>query len=262
VILAAVFLIFYLDRINYAFAVIGITVIVSQVYVQLDEFSDSLLLLRLAETAIGAAVAIAVAILVLPPRIRRGLRIAARDLVRAVAQLAGHASGHLLGEDHDTAATLRSGARAVDAAYQALMATAQPMRRGLFGGFDDSTWHALRLASAARDYSGNLVTDAGMAGVLDAGTRPDIELASATLQQSLDLIASALTGSQDGIYTRSSAIFDQAKRRLEGPFANPPARPACHPRPHVHRRHHGPDGRSSWARHHRLRHRTRRARQS
>jgi uncharacterized membrane protein YccC len=94
VILAAVFLYFYLERINYAFGAIGITVIVSQVYVQLDEFSDSVLLLRLAETALGAGVAIVVAALVLPLRTRRGLRIAARDLVRAVARLAGHASGH------------------------------------------------------------------------------------------------------------------------------------------------------------------------
>jgi uncharacterized membrane protein YccC len=65
VILAALFFGFYLQRINYAFMVTGITVMVAQLYVQLDEFSNSLLL-RLEETALGAAVAIAVVMLVFP----------------------------------------------------------------------------------------------------------------------------------------------------------------------------------------------------
>jgi uncharacterized membrane protein YccC len=45
VILAALFLGIYLLRINYAFMAIAITVLVSQLYVQLNEFSNALLLL-------------------------------------------------------------------------------------------------------------------------------------------------------------------------------------------------------------------------
>ena len=215
VILAALFFGFYLVRINYTFMVIGITVLVSQLYLQLDEFSNALLLLRLEETALGAAVTIVVVMLVFPLRTRRVLRLAVRDLVEAVGRLAGHASDHLLGVDHCTAATLRSDARAVDAAYHALTATAQPLRRNLSGGIDEDTGRALRLASAARNYSRNLVTDAERAGSLDTGTRLDIELASATLRRSLNAIAVALTGPRDGVYTRSSALFDQAERRVE-----------------------------------------------
>jgi len=215
VILASLFVGFYLMRINYAFMVIGITVLVSQLYVQLDEFSNALLLLRLEETALGAAVTIAVVMLVFPLRTQRVLRVAFRDLVQAVGRLADHASDHLLGEDRGTTATLRSDARAVDAAYQALTVTAQPLRRNLSGGIDEGTGRALRLASAARNYSRNLVTDTERAGLLDAGTRLDIELASATLRRSLDTIAVALTGPRDGVYTRSSALFDQAERRVE-----------------------------------------------
>jgi hypothetical protein len=59
VVLISLFLGLYLFRINYAFMTIGITVMVSQLYVELDEFSNSLLVLRLEETAIGAGVAIA-----------------------------------------------------------------------------------------------------------------------------------------------------------------------------------------------------------
>jgi hypothetical protein len=152
---------------------------------------------------------------VLPLRTRRVLRVAVRDQVQAVGRLAGHATDHLLGQDHDTQATLRSDARAVDAAYQALAATAQPVRRNLSGSINEDIGRALQLASAARNYSRNLVADAETAGQLDAGTRLDIELASATLRQSLDVVAGALTGPRDGVYTRSSALFDQAERRLE-----------------------------------------------
>ena len=215
VILAALFFGFYLMRINYAFMVVGVTVMVSQLYLQLGEFSYSLLLLRMAETGLGAAVAIVVIVLVLPLRTRRVLRVAVRSQVQAVGRLAGHASDRLLGEEHDTGATLRSDARAVDAAYQAVTVTALPVRRNPFGAINQDTRRALRLAAAVRNYSRNLVTDTETAEPLDPGTRLDIELASATLQQSVDVVAAALTGPRDATYTRSAALFDQAERRIE-----------------------------------------------
>ncbi len=215
VILASLFFAVYLNRINYAFTALGVTVMVAQLYVKLGEFSYSLLMLRLEETALGAAVTMAVVILVLPLPTRRVLRIAVRDLVQAVGRLADHASDHLLGADHDTGTTLRADARAVDAAYHALMATAQPVRHNLSGSPDEDITQALQLASAARNYSRNLITDTERAGLADASTRLDIERAGTTLQHSLDAIAGALTGSKDGAYTRSSALFDQAERRIE-----------------------------------------------
>jgi uncharacterized membrane protein YgaE (UPF0421/DUF939 family) len=216
VILAALFLGFYLMRINYAFMVMGITVMVSQLYVQLGEFSDSLLLLRLEETAIGAAVAIAVVVLVLPLRTRRVLRIALRAHIQAVGQMADHASGYLAGEDSDAA--LHADARAVDASYQALVATAQPLRRNLFGSLDEETGQVMRLASAARNYSRNLVGDVESTGPVDAGTRAAVATASRTLHDSVEAVAGAITGSRDVTYTRSSALFEWAERRLDGRF--------------------------------------------
>jgi uncharacterized membrane protein YccC len=214
VILAALFFGLYLLRVNYTFMVIGITVLVSQLYAQLSEFSNSLLLLRLEETIIGAAIAIVVVTLVLPLRTRRVLRIAVRDQVQAVGRLADHASDQLLSEDHDTQATLRSDARAIDAAYHAFTATAQPVRRNPSGTIDEDIGQAVRLISASRNYSRNLVADTKTAGPLDASTRLDIELASTTLRQSLDVVADALTGPRDETYTRSSALFDQAERHI------------------------------------------------
>lgn len=215
--LSALFAGFYLQRINYAFTAMGASVMASQLYEQFDQFTNSLLLMRLAETALGAGVAMVVVTLVLPLRTRRVLRIALRHQVQAVRTLAEHAGDHLVGEDHGTEAVLRSDARAVDAAYHAVTATAEPLRRGLSGNPNpqDDAGRALRLAAAARNHGRNLVADAELAGPLDADTRLEIELAGATLRHSLNVLAEALTGPRDGVYTRSSALFDRAERRIE-----------------------------------------------
>jgi hypothetical protein len=215
VILVSLFFGIYLMRINYAFMTIGITVMVSQLYVQLDEFSNSLLLLRLEETALGAAVAIIVVLVVLPLRTRRVLRVALRAHVQAVGRLVDHAVGHLMGNDDDIDITLRADARAVDASYQALVATAMPLRRNLFGSLDEETNETMRLASASRNYSRNLVADVAATGLPGTAARVDIERASTILHQSLDIVAGAVTGSRDATYTRSASLFDRAERRLE-----------------------------------------------
>jgi hypothetical protein len=215
VILLSLFFGFYLTRVDSAFMAIGVTVMISQLYVQLHEFSNSLLLIRLEETALGAAVAIVVVTFVLPLRTRRVLRVAMRNHVKAVGALVDHSSTHLLGLDHEEVHTLRADARSVDASYQALIATAQPMRRSIFGSYDEDTTEAVRLATASRNYSRDLVNDVDTARCLDPDTRADIERASAVLHASLDVVAGALNGSRNVTYTRSAALFDRAERRLE-----------------------------------------------
>ncbi len=225
VILAALFLGFYLMRINYVFMVIGITVMVAQLYAQLGEFSNSLLVLRLEETTLGAVVAAAVVLFVLPLRTRRVLLVAMRDHVQAVARLTGDATAVLLGGDPAARGRLRADARALDVCYQALVATVEPMRRNLFGRLDPSTGQAVRLATATRHYCRNLVTDAGAASPLDESASLQAGQAAAVLLASLAVIGAAVNGRRDVTYTRSSALFDQAERRLER-FAGRPASPA------------------------------------
>jgi uncharacterized membrane protein YgaE (UPF0421/DUF939 family) len=216
VILVSLFLCLYALGLSYAFMAIAVTVMVSQLYVQLGEFSNSLLLLRLEETALGAAIAVAVATLVLPLRTRYVIRIALRDYLQAIGRLLDRAASQLLAVDErDSEGTLRADARALDAAYQTLLATAQPVRRGLFGTANDEVGQVVRLASAARNYSRNLVTDAETICANDPETSRDITHAAETLQESLETITEALNGPRDGTYTRSAALFDRAERRLE-----------------------------------------------
>jgi uncharacterized membrane protein YccC len=236
VILLSLFFGFYLMRVNYAFMTVGITVMVSQLYVQLGEFSNSLLALRLAETAIGASVAIIVVTFVFPLRTRRVLRVALRDYVNALQSLVDHATSRLLGDPSGTAAApatngaaptaapsaapadatrLRADARAVDASHQALVATALPLRRNLFGSLDEDTGQVMRLAAAARHYGRNLVNDVEDLGALDNAMRLEVQRAGATLRASLGVLAASLTGAPEGEYARSSALFDRTERRLE-----------------------------------------------
>jgi uncharacterized membrane protein YgaE (UPF0421/DUF939 family) len=218
VILVSLFFGFYFMRVNYAFMVIGITVMVSQLYVQLGEFSNSLLVLRLEETVLGAAVAIAVVMLVVPLHTRRVVRVAMRAHVEAVNTLVEHATDRLLDNEHASSATdvsLRADGRGLDASFQSLMTTAQPLRRNLAGAIDEPLCSSIRLVAASRDYGRNLIADLGPVGELDPQTRMDVTRGSQTLRRSLEVVAASLNGPRDGTYTRSSSLFDQAERRLE-----------------------------------------------
>jgi hypothetical protein len=215
VILLSLFLGVYLMRISYAFMVIAVTVTVSQLYVQLGEFTNSLLLQRLEETTIGAAVTIAVVMLVVPLRTRRVLRVAMRTYIEALASLVGHATARLLNDSPDSANTLRADARGIDGSYQALVTTAQPLRRSLFGTVDENIGALMRQAAASRYHARNLVTDVEIDADVDREARSDIERGSATLHRSLEIIAGAFNGPRDGTYTRASSLFDRAEQRLE-----------------------------------------------
>ena len=213
VVLVSIFFGFYLMRINNAFFVIAITVMVSQLYQELYEFSYTLLLYRLAETALGAAVTIAVVTLVFPLRTRRVLRVAFRNHIRAVETLVEHASevlttaGPARGQDR-----LGNDARAVDASYQTLVTTAQPLRRSMFGTLDEGIAGAVRLASATRNFSQALVADLASTAPLGPGFKDEIGRASATFHRSMDTVADAMTGPRQGVYVRSSSLYDRAER--------------------------------------------------
>lgn len=206
VIMVALFLAFYLMRVNYAFLVIGVTVMVSQLYVQLDEFSGQLLVLRLEETAIGAAVAMATVVLVLPLRTLRVLRVAMRHYVEALTTMVDHATSRLV--DGPGTEDLRADARALDAAYQVVVATTAPLRGERVAG-------ALRVASASRNYVRNLVIDVEASAPLDPSTCHAVRTGRVALLSSLAVLSQAMTGPRTSPYVRSASLFDAAERELE-----------------------------------------------
>ncbi|MGH3412220.1 MAG: FUSC family protein [Marmoricola sp.] len=97
VVLACIFLAFYLQALSYAAMIFFITLMLGELYGVLDRFSDSLLLVRLAETAAGAAAGILVSLLVLPTSTRSTLVDARRDLLVRLADLVDECAQRLRG---------------------------------------------------------------------------------------------------------------------------------------------------------------------
>jgi uncharacterized membrane protein YccC len=228
-VLVSLFLGLYLFRVNYAFMTVGITVMVSQLYVELDEFSNALLVLRLEETAIGAGVAIATVLLVLPLHVGRVARVAARQQVEALGDLIDRCLARLadpaspVGSDLE----LRAAARRVDLAHQAMTATVRPMRTPLFGQLASRVTGFTATTDAARHYARNLLLDASTrCPALDA--RAASELASATrqLDASIAAVTSSLAenGTPEGAsYVRSASLFARVADRLpdDAPLSRP-----------------------------------------
>jgi hypothetical protein len=219
VVLISLFLGLYLFRVNYAFMTIGITVMVSQLYVELDEFSNNLLLLRLGETAAGAGVAMLTVLLVLPLHIGRVTRVAARQQLAALAELADRCLDRLA--DPASAAgsdlELRAAARRADLAYQALMAVVTPMRTPLVGGMAKRIAGFVATAAAARYYARNLLLDASTRYAdLDGPALAVLADARQQLAGSVAAVTAALApapaddsgdASQTRQYVRSASLF-------------------------------------------------------
>jgi uncharacterized membrane protein YccC len=222
VILASVLLGLYLQHADYAFLVIGITVMVSQLYVEIGDFSDALLVQRLEETAIGAAAAAAVVLVVLPLHASRVARVALRDYLAAMASLLRHAYGALGGAGD--AASLPGDTRVLTTAYQSLAPTIQSMRRVQAGGQSQRAGTAVAAARSARHYALNLVRDIPPSGVADADTDTDtatlLDQGCRTLQGSMTALQSAADGSHAGIYTRSASLFDLIEQQLAAGGSN------------------------------------------
>jgi hypothetical protein len=226
VILVSLFLGLYLFRVNYTFMTIGITVMVSQLYVELGEFSNNLLLLRLAETSVGAGVAIATVLLVLPLHIGRVARVAARQQLAALADLADRCLDRLANPASATGSDLelRAAARRVDMAYQALVATVWPMRTPLFGRLAERITGFLATAAAARHYARNLLLDASTR-YADLDTQATAALADARRQlaDSVGAVTTALAAKDSaGDGAHSSAAPDGAPAGPADAGASPP----------------------------------------
>jgi uncharacterized membrane protein YgaE (UPF0421/DUF939 family) len=209
VILAALFVGFYLMRISYAFFVVGITVMVSQLYQDLGEFSENLLRLRLEETALGAGVAVAVVVLVVPLRTHRVIRLALRRELEAVSTLIEQVRDVLVhGRPYEP---VRATVRRIDASFQELLATARPVRRTVLGSVDEGTGRLLHHASATRHFARTLALDLPGARAVPPAAWPALEEAFGAMLDSISALTAATTGPTRP-YVRSASLFHRAAR--------------------------------------------------
>jgi hypothetical protein len=217
VILASLFIGLYLIRISYAFLTVAITILVSQLYVQLDEFTNSLLVVRLAETALGAGVAALTVLCVLPLRTGRVARVAARHFLQALGEITEQATHQLA--NGGSRSDLRAAGRRLDAAYQAFVATMKPLGIPFVGIADSPRERLLHTAAASRHYARNLLTTIATIADIDLTppAREQLEAAKQRLAESLDELIEHLQDSDtmSRSYVRSAALFDVVATRLE-----------------------------------------------
>jgi hypothetical protein len=116
----------YFIKTSYALMVIGVTIMVSQLYEQLGTYSNHLLVLRLEETTVGAVVAVLAAVLIFPVSTRRATRVAALGHLTALHDVLGAMVDRLSGRDGG--ASLTASSRALDHAHHQLLAVAGPLR--------------------------------------------------------------------------------------------------------------------------------------
>jgi uncharacterized membrane protein YccC len=223
VILGAIFVGFYLLRISYAFLIFGITVALAQLYQQLHEFSDHLLLLRLEETAIGAGIAAAVVLVVLPLSNRQVLRVGLLRYVRALQRIVDDAARHLVGVEIGAGSSSGTTVgmaltRAADAAYYALQLTARPLARRPVGR-DGRRARRLRKAIATSHYdTRTLSKDVRNAGPVDDElSRGELERAATTMDGSLSELQGRLEGDRSARYTTSTKVLANLEHGLQRP---------------------------------------------
>lgn len=185
VIVASMFLGFYLFRVSYAYMIFFVTIMVGQLYSALHEFSSGLLVLRLEETAIGAAAGMVVALTVAPLSTRDTVRTVRDNLLTALADVLGAAADRLdeagtrtetststdastdLDADADEETrSLDALARTLDDRMRQLTIVARPLTRPLVWGnsprrtrhrmalYAATTTHARTLAVALRQHPG------------------------------------------------------------------------------------------------------------
>ena len=158
----AVFGAIYLARISYAAMNVCINVAIALIYGLVGIFTPQLLVLRLEETAIGAAAGIFCAMAIMPVRTMSTAKQAENRLLVALRSLIGTIIGADAGEPQKTSLTIAAGA--VDAAFAGVSTAYAPLRAVWTSGLVQTSANtglrrAYLLAHAAHLLEANLRQD-------------------------------------------------------------------------------------------------------
>lgn len=129
-IFVCLFCAFYLWKVSYGLMIFWITTVLALLYGLLGEFTLDVLLLRIEETAIGAVIGVAAAILVLPNNTRRAVRDDAHAFLTTLSELIDASVTTMFGAG---AANPTDVARRLDRDLQQFRTTAKPVMAGVAG---------------------------------------------------------------------------------------------------------------------------------
>jgi uncharacterized membrane protein YccC len=223
VILPAVTFGVYFLQVSYALMAMGITIMVAMLYVQLGEYSDSLLAMRLELTALGAVIAMLAALLIFPVRTRRVIRQAGVAYLQALRELVARIPEALSLAPAERRLSVQS--RAMDDALMQLLVSSRPLQHDVFRR--DELQHNLVLLSSTAHFARNLAATVDEISDVDAAFREPVGAAAADEVELVDRVADAVRD-QTGPPPASpplDAVLDVARRlAAEGVARNDPRR--------------------------------------
>jgi hypothetical protein len=186
-----VFLALYLVRVSPSMLAFWITAVLALVYGLIGQFSVQVLVLRIEETAIGAAAAVVAAFLVLPRGTRAAFGEAVGEVVDAMDRVLGEATDRLVGRR--TAAPAREGVRAMDDALATLRQRAQTLAAPFARRRARSSYQrGMRVLVVCDVYARSLARLADHA--VDPGWAATLDPASDRVRANLDGLRDVLVG--------------------------------------------------------------------
>lgn len=221
-IFVCLFCAFYFMQLTQSLMAFWITTMLALLYGLLGQFSFDVLLVRIEETAIGAVIGVAVAILVLPTNIGTVLRNDTREFLAELSALIGTSIATMF--HHDLPESPTEQARQLDRKLQQVRGTAKPLLAGVAGLTSRrSIQRRLRLFRACDRYARIL------ARRCEQYRNPDCpqELAAAVsaaaqqIQHNIDSLVAALDGADADTVVSAADALDAAEalaRQHDGTF--------------------------------------------
>jgi len=195
-IFVCLFCAFYFMTVTYSLMTFWITTMLALLYGLLGQFSLGVLMLRIEETAIGAVIGVAVAILVLPTNTRTTIRNDTRAFLTALSALIEISTATMFGEDETASPTEQ--ARRLDRALQQFRTSAKPLLAGVAGlAGRRNIRRGLRIFAACDRYGRSLARSAEQYQD-PAGSSPELAdsfmSAAAQTQRNIDALVAAIGG--------------------------------------------------------------------
>ena len=194
-IFVCLFCAFYFKDVTYSLMTFWITTMLALLYGLLGEFSLSVLMLRIEETAIGAVIGITVAILVLPTNTRTAIRDDTHAFLTALSALIENSVATMFCDGKALSPTEQ--ARELDRSLQQFRVTAKPLSAGVAGlAGRRSIRRGLRLFTACDRYGRSLARSSEQYQE-PVGSQPQTAAfmsAAAQTQRNIDTLVAIIDG--------------------------------------------------------------------
>lgn len=211
-IFVCLFCAFYCMTVTYSLMTFWITTMLALLYGLLGELSFGVLLVRIEETALGAVIGVAAAVLVLPTNTRTAIRHDTRGFLTALAALIDTCAARVCSANNAVSPTDQ--ARELDRALQQFRVTAKPLLAGVAGVTGRrSIRRGLRLFTACDRYGRTLARSSeqhcdpgGSRELADA-----FAAAAAQTRRNIDALIALLDGAHTQAVESATDALDAAE---------------------------------------------------